>query len=261
MNHLFFISIGITLIFSTVEASQEKLINRLLQKVQNLQFPLPQKLTLNKKNEILKIIHSLNNDESVQLIGHHKDTIELAELFKALFEESLSEELKKNISLLASISLTSSPPTMFNYINEIGTIKDNLNNNSSEFTLSNRSKAMIFQNYLARGGVFYLVGAKNSIESFSTDQMQAFLKLNHEFPNNFLFKELNTQTIDSRLTGTIFFYTTSDSKTYAFIIKASDDFIEGNQQLPFELYLGGVDNPLIKKVMNEFMNFINDNSI
>lgn len=259
MNKLVYaFSFLIVLLFSHINC-QEKILNKIKYTIDHLDDLESFKQENFNKTKLLELVDQLQKESYVELFGEDSEIRPLLVSLQALFEEVLSEQLKKTVSLLAGIIIGDTPPTPLYF-------SDNLSQNSlpptiishtpSLSTIKIRSK--ILNEYLQRGGILYALYTRNGYNSLNVNEKEEYQKIIAKYSTNLISRELTTEKIPSDLIGAIYYFSNNDLKTYAFAIEMPQAS-NPNKKSSFKLYCGEITNSIIEERMNQIMQFINTN--
>lgn len=257
MNKLVYVFFSLFISITHCLFAQDTVINGVNKAINQLNESPPFNEETYDNKRLTEIVEQLQKEHFIELTGIDSQVRPLIVTLQAVFEKVLSEQLKKNVSLLAGIILADTPPTPLissdNFQNR--SIHEAIKNNSASL-LTIKARSQIIKNYLEKGGILYTLYTPKGYERLTKEEQSHFTMMTEKFSDTLISKEIAINEIPPSLIGAIYYFSNSDLKTYAFIVQMPQAS-NPEKKDTYKLYLGEITEEVIEKRMNEIMQFIN----
>jgi hypothetical protein len=257
MNKLVYAFFCLVTFFVSKIDCQEKIIKEINLSINNLNDLESFKDSPADTKKLLEIVHELEEKGSFEIIGEDSEVRPIFVTMQSVFEEVLSNQLKKNVSLLAGIILGYGPPTpLYFSFEDPATLVSKKIQNHPQSLATIKARQKILDEYLKQGGILYALYTQKGYESLTNQEKEIFKKNIDTYSTQLISKALPIENIPDNLVGAIYYFSCKDLKTYAFAIEMPQASYP-EKKSSYKLYLGEITDKLIEERMNAIMQFIN----
>jgi hypothetical protein len=258
MNKLVYVYFSLFVTITHCLFAQNTIINAVDKALNELnESPLFNEKTIDTR-KLIEIVEQLKQEHFIEINGTDSQVRPLIVTLQAVFEKVLSDQLKKNVSLLAGIILADTPPTPLFSTDDFknSSIDEAVKNNPLSLSTI-KARSQIIKNYLKEGGILYALYTRKGYERLTKEEQNQFKMMTEKFSTTLISKELAIDEIPAPLIGAIYYFSNSDLKTYAFAIQMPQSSTP-EKMSSYKVYLGEIKEDVIEKRMNEIMQFINN---
>ena len=179
---------------------------------------------------------------------------------QGILEHVLAFELKKSICSLSGVICTPLPPTPLCTKGEIskGLVSPSIEEDQNRlFTV--KARPTIVRDFLYQGGDLYAAYPKGGLGKRTEEQQKIYLQELKNYPAHLFDRELECESVETDLIGAVYTFKDQRGDSYAFAIKMTQA-TNPSDQGHFGLWFGSINNPVIRKRVDDVLNFASKNS-
>lgn len=123
--------------------------------------------------------------------------------------------------------------------------------------LTVKSRAEVLREYLEKNGKLYIIYPQGGLEKRTAAEQEIYKEELQKYPDKLIDTVLGCQELDPDMAGATYLFKDREDNLYSFSIRKANDI---QKQAEWGIWLGTVNNPVVKARVNAVFNYIKKNN-
>lgn len=216
---------------------------------------------INKKDEIITLLDSLDNDGCVAELGNDDLRTKYVHTQGSIEHVLACAMVLGELDNLVGVIHTPQPATPL--CTKVDNLDSQLLDETIRFDLEKlltvRTRAVVVREYLELGGKLFIAYPKGGLEKRTIQQQEIYKQELAKYADSLFDAVLSCTDMEPSMVGATYFFKGTHGEVYAFSIK-SQQANSPTEQSEWGMWLGKIEDPIINQRVYEILNYLEANN-